>query len=119
MAPHSRFPVIIAVAAMVLLAPLYAHHYLKHDFYVYDVVTNGYIIGAEVTVSYPNGSQTGYTGRPHGNVQFRLPGELESAQAVVIAEGYCDFDESIPLGRRPHVGGRGIWIALMECGPRP
>lgn len=108
----------VAIATTLFVTPLFAHHYLKHDIYIYDAATHAYIIDAVVTVSYTGGSQTAVTGKPHGNVQFRLPGELESAQFVVIADGYCTFDESIGLGHRPHVGARGIWIGLSACESR-
>jgi hypothetical protein len=129
MAAHSRFSLSLALAtatlALALVAPLAAHHYLKHDFYIYDIETADYVFDATVEVTWPAGpgylagSQEAVTEAPHGNIQLRLPGELQSAQVVVTAAGYCTFDEAIELGGRPHVGGRGIWIALWPCGPRP
>ena len=94
-----------------------AQHHLKHDIFIYDSGTRAYVIGATVTVSYTGGSQTAVTEPPHGNVQFRLPGELTTAQLVVVADGYCTFDDMIALGHRPHVGGRGYWIGLSACEP--
>jgi hypothetical protein len=98
----------------ILAAPVVvsAHHHLKHDFYVYDTSSRDFIYGAVVTVTYETGSQEGETGSPHGNVQFRLPGEFEFVQVRVEAVGYEPFDGTIRLGFRPHVGGKGIWIGL-------
>ena len=115
MAPHARILAAAAIATTLFIAPLVAHHSLKHDIYVYDLATRTYIVDAVVTVSYTGGSQTAVTEKPHGNVQFRLPGELESAQFVVTHPEYCTFDGSIGLGHRPHVGGRGLWIGLTAC----
>ena len=117
MISRARILARIAVVTLVLTAPVFAHHFLKHDIFIYDVTTAGHVYDATVTVNYSNGSQTAVTGRPHGNVLFRLPGELTSVQLVVVADGYCTFDESIDLGHRPHVGGRGIWIGLTPCAP--
>ena len=109
----------VAVFSAAFAAVLGAHHSLKQDFFVYDLGTRDHIIGATVTVSWSyaggGGSLSATTDTPHGAVQFRLPGELDSVQVVVEADGYCDFDRSIPLSHRPHVGGRGLWIGMTAC----
>jgi hypothetical protein len=109
----------LAILCIAFGAVLSAHHFLKQDIYVYDLASRDYISGAKVTVSWSyaggGGSTFDYTDAPHGNVQFRLPGELDSVQVVVEKTGYCDFDQTIALSHRPHVGGRGIWIGLYSC----
>jgi hypothetical protein len=101
-------------AAIVAAAP---HHHLKHDFYVVDNVTRQGVVGAVVTVIYADGMQQAETLGPHGNVQFRLPGEYEYVDVRVEADGYATLELTIRLGFRPHVGGRGIWLTINPVAP--
>ena len=119
----------ILVGATILSMPLTvsAHHHLKHDFHVYDSETLHYIPGATVLVEYGDDSVSGVTGGApaqaatlrQGSIQFRLPGEYPVVHVTVVADGYCDFEEDIYLGTRPHVGGRGIWIPMEPCPVQP
>lgn len=88
------------------------HHHFKQDFYIYDVATTDFVIGAVVTVSYPGGSQQAESRRPHGNASFIVPGELTTLDVRVTAAGYEPLDRSVFLNGRPNVGGKGFWIGL-------
>jgi hypothetical protein len=111
----------ILVGATILSMPLTvsAHHFLKHDFYIYCGESTNFMIGAHVTLSYAGGYQEGDTGKPHGNVTFRVPGEVTDAQLTVTYPGYCDLDEVIALDARPRSGGQGYWVAIYPCPAGP
>jgi hypothetical protein len=111
----------ILVGATILSMPLTvsAHHHLKHDFYVYCGQSTNFMPDAHVTLAYDGGYQEGDTKRPHGNVTFRVPGEVRRAQLVVTYPGYCDYDEEISLGAKPRSGGQGYWIPIYPCPAGP
>ncbi len=110
------------VGAAILSMPLTvsAHHHLNHQFFIYCGYSTNYMPDAHVTISYAGGSQSGMARSPHGDITFRLPGEVTEAQLIVTYDGYCPFDEQIQLSERPRKGGRGYWIGIYPgCQPEP
>ena len=116
-----RSKALVAAAVLGLSLAVMAaggHHHFKQDFYVYDVATTDFVIGAVVTVSYPGGSQQADTRRPHGNTWFIVPGELSTLDVTVIAPGYEPVERTVVLNGRPNVGGKGFWIGLTPLDGR-
>lgn len=113
----------IVIALAISLAGLGAagHHHFKQDFYIFCNASCGFIIGAEVTVSWvangQSGSQTGETQRPHGNVSFRVPGEADYLHVEVSVDGWEPWEGDVFLNGRPNVGGQGFWIGLNPVQP--
>jgi hypothetical protein len=94
------------------------HHHFKQDFYIYDVATTDFVVGAVVTVSYTGGSQQAESRRPHGNASFIVPGELATLDVSVTASGYAPDERTVVLNGRPNVGGKGFWIGLTPLAAR-
>lgn len=109
----------IAFVVTLSLAVLAAagHHHFKQDFYVYDLATSDFVIGATVTVSWPGESLTSATRRPHGNASFIVPGECDWLDVTVVAGGYITDTRRVYTNGKPNVGGKGFWIGLMPDRP--
>jgi hypothetical protein len=111
--PRRAIQAALLVLIVVAAASAAGHHHFKQDFYVYDMVTTDFVIGASVTVSWVGGSAQGETRRPHGNVWFIVPGECDWLDVTVIANGYITDTRRVYTNGRPNVGGKGFWIGLM------
>lgn len=114
----------ILVGATILSMPLAVsgHNHLRHQFFVYCEYTTNYMPDAWVQVTYGDGeSQGGFTRWPHGDIVFRLPGEVTTVDLEVeYDKPYCKLTvQDFELDSRPRNGGKGYWIGIYPGCPQP
>jgi len=111
----------ILVGATILSMPLTVsgHHFLKHQFFIYCGYTTNYMPDAWVKVSWDDGSDEGFTSWPHGDIVFRIPGEVtEVTLQVDYPPPYCPLTvDHFPIDSRPRNGGKGYWVDIYPACP--